>query len=135
MGKRILAVIGGIIAAMLIITLSEYMMKFIYPLPAGFNEKDMNAWAELMKTMPAGAFWCVIFGYAAGSFVGGMVASKVTGKIVSGIVVGAIVMVSGIMNLVMIPNHPVWFIIVSNLVYIPFAYLGAKLVVKTPQTA
>jgi hypothetical protein len=134
MGKRILSVFAGLITAFIVIFLLENLWKVIYPPPANLNLEDKAVWSELMKTMPMGALWCLILGYAAGSFAGGLVAAKVAVNVRVSIVVGAILMVGGIANLVMI-EHPLWFIIVSNLVYIPFAYLGGKMVVKTQQPA
>src|SRR3954471_19427179 len=128
MGKRILAVLAGVIIAFIIIFLLENLWKVIYPPPAGFNMEDKAAWSQLMKTMPTGALWCLVLGYAVGSFAGGFVASRIAPerKIRAGITVGIIVMAGGIGNLVMI-EHPLWFIIVSNLVYIPFAFLGGRM--------
>jgi hypothetical protein len=68
----------------------------------------------------------ILLAYAAGSFAGGLVASLIAGiqQPKAAVIVGSILLVAGIMNIVSIPGHPLWFIIVGCLLYIPFSYLG-----------
>jgi MFS family permease len=134
MGKRILAVIAGLISAFVLIALIQYISYLIYPPPEGFDYKNEEAMRQLMQTMPAGAFGMLIFAYAVGSFVGGLVAGKVSGRTQPAIILGVVLTVSGIVNLVKI-EHPMWFSIVSTIIYIPMALLGSKMVVKTPVAA
>src|SRR5690349_23177354 len=77
MGKRILAILLGIITAFIVIFLLENVWKVIYPPPAGFNMEDKASWGKLMEAMPVGALFCLIIGYAAGCFTGGWVAARI----------------------------------------------------------
>jgi len=42
-------------------------------------------------------------------------------------IVGALLMLAGIMNMIMIP-HPTWLWVLGITVYLPAAYLGARLI-------
>jgi hypothetical protein len=136
MGKRILAIIAGVITAFILIAIVEYLASRVYPAPPGFDYKNKEAVLELMKSMPAGAWWLIILAYVLGSFAGGFVAALISPdkKIRSGTIVGFIAMIAGIFNLFEFEN-PVWFAIVSTLVYIPSAYFGALMAVKTAKPA
>lgn len=127
MGKRILAVLAGLITGMIVIGLVEYISHQIYPPPADFDYTNKEALAELMKNIPVGALIIVIIAWAAGSFAGGFVASKIGREkgITLGLIVGAILMLAGIINMLMIP-HPIAFWIGGLTVYLPFSYWGAK---------
>jgi hypothetical protein len=131
MGKRILAILAGIITAFILIAIIQYISSLIYPLPPGFDYTNKEAMLELINSMPAGAWLFLLSSYIIGSFGGGFIAARITpdNKIRSSIIVGTITMAAGIMNLVQI-HHPVWFAIVSTLVYIPFAWLGGRLAIK-----
>jgi hypothetical protein len=76
--------------------------------------------------MPIAAFIWILLGYAVSAFAGGLIATLISGrrKALPAIIVGAVLMVGGIMNLIMIPYHPVWFMIANLIVYLPFAWLG-----------
>ena len=125
MGKRILAVIAGIITSFILIAIVEYISALVYPLPPGTDFKNVEAMKQLMQTLPVGALWFVVLAYTVGSFGGGLIAAIVAPsyKIRSGIIVGCVVMAGGIMNLIDIP-HPLWFAVITLLVFVPFAYLG-----------
>jgi MFS family permease len=131
MGKRILAVIAGLISAFVLIALIQYVSFLVYPPPEGFDYKNEEAMRQLIQSMPVGAFGMLILAYAVGSFVGGLVAGKVSGRTQPAIILGVVLTISGIVNLVKI-EHPMWFSIVTTIIYVPMAYLGAKMVVKIP---
>ncbi|MCK6623004.1 MAG: hypothetical protein HUU32_18855 [Calditrichaceae bacterium] len=53
-------------------------------------------------------------------------------RVLHGMIVGGIMLLAGIVNMAMIP-HPLWFWVVGVLIFLPAAYLGARLGI--PKTA
>ncbi len=124
--KRILSVIVGAVVAMFIIGGLEQVLPLIYPgLPSHVDINDKKAMAEMMASMPAGAFAWLLMTYVLGSFCGGFVAGLIAAKKRKemALAIGAIVLVGAIVNFAMI-SHPAWFVATALILYIPSAYLG-----------
>lgn len=102
--KHILAGIAGIAMAMIVIIISEMYLE---------------------KLMPGHILYGLLAGYAIACFAGGAVATRVVGgqAMRPALIVGVVVMIGGIMNLTEI-HHPLWFVIISQFMYVPFAYMG-----------
>ena len=134
--KRIASVLIGLVVCLAVIFLLEALSAMIYPPPSGTNIKDPESVRFMMGHMPDAAFLMVLLAYILGCFSGGMVASFISGrkKPTASIIVGCIVFVSGILNVVSLPGQPVWFIVVSFILYIPFAYIGYLVVRKKAGT-
>ncbi len=126
MAKRILAVIIGLAIAIGLIALMEKISGKIYPAPARMDFLNPESVKEMMKGMPVGAYLFILFGYIIGSFAGGFVATLIAGKesARSAIIVGAVIFFGGLMNLISLPDQPMWFNITSQLLYIPCAFIG-----------
>jgi hypothetical protein len=135
MGKKILAALLGTAAATAVIFAIESLSHRLYPPPAGLNVREPAALKAFIATLPIGAFLMVLLAYALGSLVGGMVATLIAGRGTSrpALFVGGLLMLFGVMDLVVIP-HPLWFVIVSLLIYVPCAWLGSRLV-RAPEQA
>jgi len=128
MGKQILAVIVGVIVGGLTIYAIESINMVRFPWPEDLSMEDKEAFAEYVSSLPVDAFITVIIAHLVGSFIAGFVCSKITPnkKLLLGTICGVLFLAGGIMNLVMIP-HPLWFMVADLLVFVPFAWLGAKL--------
>ncbi|NVK22119.1 MAG: hypothetical protein HWD86_06345 [Kangiellaceae bacterium] len=128
MGKQILAVIAGVVVGVLTIFAIESINMVRFPWPEGLSMEDTEAFNAYVASLPIDALLTVILAYALGSFVAGFVSAKVaTSKhMVIGIICGALLTVAGIMNIMAIP-HPMWFNIVSLIVFIPMAIFGVKM--------
>lgn len=131
MGRKILAVVAGVILAGLVVYVVEAIGHRVYPPPEGLNMKDMDAMKAYVATLSTGALLFVLAAYILGSFSGGWLAAKIAraSQIPLALTVGGVQLLFGIMNLVMIP-HPTWFAIASVLAFLPAAYLGGKLGTK-----
>ncbi len=127
MWKRILAVVAGFVVANVVIAGTELVGSKVFPLPRGLDMKDPHALAAYVAGMPPGAVALVLFGYALGSFAGGVAATVISGRatLTPGLVVGAFVTAGGVLNLVQIP-HPLWLALASLAMYLPFAWLGSR---------
>ena len=129
--KRILAAIAGIAVAMVIITAAEMEAGKIYPSASGTDFDNAHALNRLVNQMPLQAYWSLLVGYALGAFGGGLVATLISGRttISPAGIVGAALMLGGVYNFIDVPS-PLWFMAVSQCIYIPFAFLGYFLLRK-----
>lgn len=129
--RKILFIIVGIITATIIIYLIESLGHLVYPPSEDLNLKDPDTIKSIMKDVPAGALLFVLLAYALGSFCGGLITAFISksSKVINAIIVGFVLLIFGLTNLLIIP-HPVWFTIVSIILYIPCAYMGGKVALK-----
>jgi hypothetical protein len=125
MFKNFLAVVAGVLTAMVLIGFFEWLDWYFYPMPPGTDIKNPDVVNQLISQMPIGAFLWLLVGYAVASFGGGFVATLISGKERSmpALITGSVVTLGGIMNLCMI-HHPWWFVILNVAEYLPFAWLG-----------
>ena len=107
--KNVLAVIAGLIVAMLIITGLELLSGLIFPLPEGADPRNIEWLKNNLDSIPTGTLIIVAFAHLAG-IVGGMfTATLISGtKLLPAYIVGALMLVATVVNLFMIP-HPIWF--------------------------
>jgi len=128
MGRKILAIIGGVIFAGLAVFAVQKLGHQVYPLPENLDMKNMEAMKAYVATLPMGPLLFVLLSYIVGSFAGGWLAAKIarTSQMHVPLTVGGVQLFFGIINLLMIP-HPMWFAIASVIVFLPAAYLGGKL--------
>jgi len=128
--KRILAVVLGLVAAVVTIMIVEGIGHSIYPMEA-VDMNDLNAMKAFMANIPTGAIVLVLVGWIVGAFAGGLVASLVekTTAFRNSIVIGVVLLILSIINLITIPS-PIWMWIGAIVLIIPFAIAGNKLAVK-----
>ena len=127
MGRKLAAVFFGTVAGIVVILFWQLYINSLFPLPAGIKPDDTEAIKQILLNMPVNAFLLLLLAYATGSFVAGLVAALISkeSKIQLALINGSILLVMGIVNLIRVP-HPLWFIILSVLLYLPCSYLGAK---------
>jgi hypothetical protein len=125
--KKVLIIIAGVVSGAVVIYLVEALGHTVFPPPADIDMTDPESIKTMIDNLPIGAFMFVLAAYALGSFIGGLVSMLLSPKptLWGSLGAGIVLMIFGLMNLVMIP-HPVWFVIISLLLYLPFAYLGGK---------
>ena len=133
--RSVLAVIVGFVAASIVMMLIESINGHVlYPEmgKAAEGVTDRAAMKALMASAPAGAFVVVLFGWALGSFVGGLMAAWIgrTDPVPHALVLGGLLTLAGIANNLML-TPPGWFWIVSILVFVPAAYAGARMAPRT----
>ena len=127
--RNILGIVVGVLVGTVVIALVQILGHQVYPVTEGVDINDREAMVALVKNLPVGSLLFVIAAYFAGSFVGGAVAAFIGrgARVRHALVVGALLLVAGVMNLMAIP-HPVWFNILTVLVFLPAAWLGGRLV-------
>ena len=126
MTRKIIAIVIGVLIAVGIISLCEYITGKIFPFPPEIQYKDKETIRAFMENASVINYLMILFGYILGCFGGGFVASLINGKehFQPAIIVGAILLVSGIMNIFQLPGQPSWFIITCLIIYIPSSFVG-----------
>ena len=123
--KYVLPVVVGAMAGMILISFGEMGIHYIYPLPAGLSFRDKAALATVMMQLPVTVFVLLLVNYAFSSFIAGCICSLIAGRNtpIPAIVVGIALTMAGLFNLFTIPQ-PIWFCILSLIIYLPFTCLG-----------
>jgi hypothetical protein len=129
--RSIAAVVAGFIVASIVMMIIETINgRVLYPElgKAAEGVTDREKLRALMATAPLGAFLVVIVAWILGALAGGWTAAQLAAqaKPTHGLVLGALLTLAGVANNLMIPP-PVWFWIVSLVVLIPAAHVGAQL--------
>lgn len=110
MGRKILAILAGIVSALVVIAAIEFASHLVYTPLADMDMNDPGAAQQFIADLPVGAFLSELLAYGAATFVGGWVACRVAKekplRYAGGI--GAVVMLAALANSIMIP-HPLWF--------------------------
>ncbi|MDP9362165.1 MAG: hypothetical protein M3P29_12015 [Acidobacteriota bacterium] len=119
------AVIAGLIVAFLVVAGAEGIAHKIYPPPPGTDMHDMNQVKAFVATLPLSALLVVLAGWLIATFVATWLATKIARNPIAGYVVGALLLCAGIANAFMIPQ-PVWFSIVSFVIYIGATIIGSR---------
>jgi hypothetical protein len=128
MGRSILAVLLGVVVGGLMVAAVEFVSHLIYPPPPGLDPANIEALKTAMANAPAGALLFVLLAWALGSLGGGWLAASIARRSPTrhALIVGAVLMAMGILNMVMIP-HPPSFWLAALVLFLPAAYLGARL--------
>ncbi len=130
--KNTLAVIAGLIVSIIIFSLFEYLSNMIHPFPKDLDMANETAMKEYVSTLPSSALLIILAGYAIGSFVAGLVIGSVSKSSENKLpfIAGSILTIAAIINLAMIP-HPIWFMIINLLLYIPLTIAGNSITGKS----
>ncbi|HET6604374.1 MAG TPA: hypothetical protein VFG21_09195 [Xanthomonadaceae bacterium] len=128
MGRSILAVLAGVVAAGVTVFLLEAASHIVFQPPAGIDPGDPERLAEWMEQVPFGALVSVLIAWAVGTCLGGFVAARIARRapVRHAVVVGVIELALGAMTVALIP-HPLWFTIVGLACFVPMAALGGLL--------
>ncbi len=128
MGRRILAVIAGIVTAFILVMLIEWLGHLVVPPPEGLDPTDPESIRAMMDQISPLSLIMVAIAWACAAFGGAWVAGKIGGppSRIPALIVGGLLVAASIMNLIMIP-HPIWFWVVGLVPQLPLALLGGKL--------
>jgi hypothetical protein len=127
--NRIIGMALGLLVSILILALSEKMIHHFFNVPHTLFELDTVKVTETTTTSNLDVqLMVLLLAHASASFFGGMTVARFTPTEWKKfcLLLGLVLTLFNILNIVMLP-HPIWFIIVSNLIYIPFAYLGGRM--------
>lgn len=126
-------VVAGLLVAFVIMMLFEFTNSRLYPFPAGFDVKDLNALKAFTRTLPPFAFIMVLLGWTGGSWVAGVVVSKMTPNNRIGarnltFVVGGLLTFFGLLNnFIFLPGiQPLWFVLAGIPTFLACSYAGHR---------
>jgi hypothetical protein len=126
--RKILAVVLGVVAAVVLIVVGETFGHSVYPAPPDLDVDDVEALRAYVTGAPIGASLLVMGAWLVATLGGGLLAcfiSRETPLIYSAIV-GGLVLVGTIINLMSIP-HPLWFSITSVLGILAVIFVTGRL--------
>ncbi len=137
MARRILAIILGVVAGIIIVFIGDATVHSINPPPLGLEYMDKNVMNDYIAKIPTYVMVIMVIFWLLSSFVAGLVAALVKRsewKKVA-LITGSILLATALLNLALV-SHPIWMWIVALAGYIPAAMLGGYLVrPKTLTTA
>jgi hypothetical protein len=134
--RRAGSVIAGLLLGVVVVASVETVSSIVYPLPPGIDPRNMDALRAYMPTVPAGALYIVLSGWALGTFIGSWLATRLGAErhLADGLIVGAILLAGSVANMMTLP-HPTWFWIAALIVVPIAAYAGAKIGTMAPPAA
>jgi hypothetical protein len=107
--RSALVLLGGVIAAVIVVMLMDWVVATIYPFPSGTDLNNPESFREAVAGLPTGAFMLLVVGWALAGGVGSYIAARLAthARVIHGLIVALFVLVATVANLAKIP-HPVW---------------------------
>lgn len=133
MGRKIVALVAGVLVLGLVVMTLQQVSSAIHPLPEGldpFDPGDAEAFGEHLAAMPPGAWAVAFLSELVGAFFGGLAAGWIArdrARLFSGIIVG-LAFVASTANWLAF-DHPLWFI-VGQLMGYPLVLVGVWVLLK-----
>jgi NhaP-type Na+/H+ or K+/H+ antiporter len=126
----IAAVFVGVLIGSLVIWLMQLLENNLFPIDKNLLPAEAT-FTEIINQAPSTAIVLIVFGYALGSFVGGLLAQLIfrSSKMIEALTTGVSLCALGAVSLSAL-QPPVWFMAVCLATFIPAAYFGGWLVRK-----
>ncbi len=127
MGRKILAVVAGLVTGFVLVASIEAIGSIFYPPPAGLDMANTEQMGAYIKTLPTEAYLFVLAAWTIATFGGGLVAcliAKSRPKLFA-LIIGALLLAAAVFNLVMHP-HPTWFTISAVVAIVIAIYLAGR---------
>ncbi len=127
MGRKILAVLTGIISSFVLVFLIDAIGHIVYPFPADLDFNNAEQMKTYVQTQPVGALLLVLAAWIISTFVGSIISWVIAKEkpIIFAAIIGILMMIASGISLVMIP-HPAWFSISAVVGIILAAFLAGK---------
>lgn len=120
-----LAVLAGVFAGGAVVALVEALGHFFFPPPEGMDISACN----YIREAPVMVFVFLLISWGLGALVAGVMAKLVyRANNKPAFVAGAVQLIFVLVNLFMIPCHPLWVEILGALLPVPMAMLGSRFV-------
>lgn len=107
--RSALVLLGGVIAAVVVVVLMDRVVAGMYPLAAGTDPSNPESLRQAIAGLPASAFLILVVGWALAAAVGSWLAARLAthDRAIHGMIVALFVLVATVANLARIP-HPAW---------------------------
>lgn len=128
MKRKILAVVLGVISAVVLIIAIEALGHSMYPLPADMDVSDTEAMKAYVMTLPVTALLIIMSAWIVATLVGGLLACFIAREtpLIYAVIIGGLVLLGTIINLMSVP-HPLWFSITSVLAIIATIFITGRI--------
>lgn len=110
--RNILAVLGAIVANVLLVTLCEMVLTKAFPPPPGLNLGDPAQLKLFAQSMPVAALAMLLAGWAAGAFGSAAAGFLIARRTWAAWVGPAFNLLGVIMSIMSIP-HPLWVMVIG----------------------
>ncbi len=126
--RKILAVVFGIVVAVVLIIAIEALGHAVYPVPDGLDLTDPEALQAYVMDAPIAALLFVLGAWLVATLVGGLLACFIAKEspLVYSAIIGGLVLLGTIINLMSIP-HPTWFSITAISAIIATIFVTSRL--------
>lgn len=131
MGQKLMAVVFGMVAAVICIVAFDSINLMVYPPPKNFSYENTEMTKAYLFNAPGYAKLINILGLAFAGFIGGMVSAKFdkSSDKRTAWIVGGLLFVQYVINFSYIP-YPVVIIVAGLALVVPATYLGYFVFVK-----
>lgn len=102
-----LAIIAGLVIAILTVSVVQTISHQIYPPPAGLDINNPADQAKIMESISTGALVAVFVSWTVGSLAGAWTAMKISGNVRFGWIIGLFIAAMSVWTTMMFP-HPMW---------------------------
>jgi hypothetical protein len=132
--RSALVLLGGVVAAVVVVGLMDALAGSLYSLPAGTDTNDPESLRQAVATLPAQAFLILLAGWILAGGIGSYIAARLAthARATHGLIVAFFVLVATVGNLATIP-HPLWMW-PASIILIPAAGWAATKVVRPYST-
>ena len=119
--RTVLALVAGVLLAVAVVILVQFVGHQLYPAADRIELSDRATMAQQVAALPLGALLAVPLSWFAGSLCGGVLASIIDrGRpVIAAGGVAAFIMISAVYTLAVVP-HP-WWLAATGVAVIPFA--------------
>jgi hypothetical protein len=127
MGRTILGILAGMVAAWVVIMACQFGSAALYPPPPGLDLRQPDQLAAFIADAPATAMALVVASWVLGAFIGGWVAARIARAhpTFAALAIGLLVVVGVVANTAMIP-HPLWMTVLGLVLPLPAAWLASR---------
>ncbi len=128
MTRKILAVLFGVVVAVVLIIAIEALGHTVYPVPNGLDLTNPEVLKAYMIDAPIAALLLVLGAWLVAALVGGLLACFIAKEspLVYSAIIGGLVLMGTVINLISIP-HPLWFSITSVVAIIATTIVTSRL--------
>ena len=123
--KSLIAILVGLVTAMVLIVVIQMISSTMHPMPEGLSPENAQAMSEWVMSLPASAFILVLASYFIATFDGVLLACWLAPNQprAHGLVVFALLAAGAAINLMTI-THPGWFVGATIVVYLMAFAMG-----------
>ncbi len=126
--KKIIGLIVGLIVALIVLVGIEELGHSIFPVPQNLDFQNSKMMENFIKTLPPMAFVFVLLAHFSSAFIGSSVTSiisKTNG--ILGLIIGGLILVGAIINIILLPFQPIWFVVLDILLTFAGAWFAFKI--------